>query len=271
MNWSSLRERVTAAGATVLLAMALGGCATTVAGKALAGPSTGGGQSPPVVQSTDKTEQTDDTEQTDTAQTDDTSASTQESTPESTAESTPKSSPESTRATTVAPPISSPSRTSAATGGKGVPAPRSSTLRKNIGQQAGITDEAGTPTFTFAVTAIDPDFLAKCNGTKAKKNNFLIGVKVVYEVLPEYAADQGAVELTPKWFSVRTADGKEYNELGTAQATACQQSGAVPNRALKVGDKGSGWVVLDSPVRYGALALTQEKLDGNWEWIIPGS
>ncbi|MGI8418805.1 MAG: hypothetical protein ACR2P2_21930 [Nakamurella sp.] len=158
-------------------------------------------------------------------------------------------------------------------GTKGVPPIASGNLRKKVGQSAGISDADNTRTFNFTVTAIDPDYRSHCTDPAAKqaKGGTLIAVKISYDVLSTYKTASGAISLTPDLWSVRTADGTVDKSLSTAAAKACLKAGLGPNRPLKVGDKGSGWVVLESTARYGVLQLTEPNVRGAWEWVIPGS
>ncbi len=146
-------------------------------------------------------------------------------------------------------------------------------LRKKIGQSGGISNADNTRTFNFTVTAIDPDYRSHCTDPTAKqaKGGMLIAVKISYQVLSTYQASSGAISLTPEVWPVRNAAGTVYKNMSTASSKACLKTGLIPNRLLEVGDKGAGWVVLESTARYGVLQLTEPNVQGAWEWVIPGS
>lgn len=299
--------RLVAIATAVLLLSA--GCATSIAGQATAGSTREQGTSIPTVVSQDsggpvqsvpsesggpqtdaagpETAATDtsDTAGSDTGATD--TAATDTEAPASTGapDTDVSSQPPSTQVTQPAPskPATStvksaspttPAGTAKPSGGtKGVPPVASGNLRKKIGQSGGISDADNTRTFNFTVTAIDPDFRSHCTDPTAKqaKGGTLIAVKVSYDVLSTYKTSSGAISLTPDLWSIRTAEGTVYKGLSSASSKACLKAGLVPNRPLKVGDKGSGWVVLESTARYGVLQLTEPNVRGAWEWVIPGS
>lgn len=269
----TVRGRSAGIGIVAAALLLTAGCATTVAGQPTTGSAVGrvGTSIPPVISentggTVESTPAATGAPQTDTA-----APGTEGPTSSSTTSSAPATAETGTAAPTSGQPPAGTATSSA--GAKGVPPVAPGKLRKTIGQAGGISDTKNIRTFNFTVTAIEPDYRSHCTdpATKQANGGTLIAVKISYQVLPNYKTADGLISLTPAVWSVRTVDGTVYRGLSTTSSKACLKTGLLPNRPLKAADKGSGWVVLESPARYGVLQLTEPNVDGGWEWIIPGS
>lgn len=202
------------------------------------------------------------------------------STPDTTDPDTaaPPTAQESTARATTERETTPPKPTAIDQGPKGVPDPTKDHLRKKIGQDAGIVvpiDGVDTRILTFMVLDIDPDMGSKCDDPKSSpRGAALIGVQIKYRVQKAYRpTEDGAIAFARESFTVKDAKGGFYNYTGSPTAKKCLSKGLLPADPLKPGDSGTGWIVLDSAVRYGVVQFGLASLEGisGWEWVIPGS
>lgn len=85
-------------------------------------------------------------------------------------------------------------------------------------------------------------------------------------------AEDGQILLDEAAFHIRDPANTVSDDLDSPAAETCLTEGVMPDRPLKKGDRGAGWVLLDSPSPYGVVQLTQASIGkGGWEWVIPGS
>lgn len=144
-------------------------------------------------------------------------------------------------------------------------------LVKELGQPAGVTNEAGATLAQFTITAIEPNFQCTSDYASPAKNGNFIAITMDIQTTPDLANEEfvTSISITPYDFKVIGPDGTREND-SVGDAYACLAETESLPLSIGPAEHVVGKVVIDSQHTSGALVLSPSWFSSpsGWEWVF---